>query len=556
MLTFIQMLISRIELESESASSFQNSSDTALIDKKTLSIIKLFIYNRSLNQLNDNDYEIYGSYSYVKKTQQVYLAMFNLRLIQLLTFIPRDMFFLTHFQILYNIYAKAILLLIPITYLETADYNFFMSEEEMIYYLREDEEDKKQQEINQMKFEEEMQQEVDKYNKSKNQNEKKKIIKESILSSNKYTKSLGEILKKKISPILRNTSKYSRLFMTSMDIHGRAVELRYYLNNSIMHVFEAEEIYDSMNRLLAEKDLIVKGKKVFFNTVEVFLHEVKEDFNAPLQKTNSMNTVNSTTSSISLAGLSSTDPKTNLANMEKTISTSQLSNEQSKQRKRGLRHRHSMRSLRSTSQYDFSPAKQRSANISKASLLSAASSSLFSNPMNGVEELPPAPSNKNNNPTLNNNKSMRKTTSSLFDQSILNDQRLLNNIYSINETIMSTPKVQKVMAKRERRLSETKEAKTKEKESRFKKEMEKIRKINRGETEDEDEDENGNLFGNKEDKKQENSENLDNNNGTNKQENKENTTMNKNNNTEKIIIIENKNNDNIEDNKEENNKEE
>eukprot|EP00833_Pecoramyces_ruminatium_P000853 jgi/Orpsp1_1/1174885/evm.model.c7180000051830.1 len=98
MLNFLQLLISRIELESASASSFQNSSDTALLDKKTINIIKLFIYNRSINNLNNNDYTIYGSYAYIKKTQQVYLAMLNLRLIQLLTFIPNDMFFLTNFQ--------------------------------------------------------------------------------------------------------------------------------------------------------------------------------------------------------------------------------------------------------------------------------------------------------------------------------------------------------------------------------------------------------------------------------------------------------------------------
>ena len=484
----------------------------------------------------------------MKKTQQVYLAMFNLRLIQLLTFIPVDMFFLTHFQTLYNIYAKAILLLIPLTYLETADYNFFMSEEEMIYYLRDDKDDKKQQEINQMKFEEEMQQKEGKYIKSKNKGEKKGILKEispsNIPYPNKYSKNLGDILKKKISPILKDTCKYNCLFVTTLDIHGRAVELRYYLNNSIMHVYEAEEIYDSMNHLLAEKDMIVKGKKVFFNTVEVSLHEVRDVFNAPLRKNNSMN---STSSSASLAGLSN-ESKSNLTNLGKTQSTSQLINEHSKHRKRGLRHRHSMRSLRSTSQYEFSSAKQRSANISKASLLSsAASSTIFSNPLNEVEEL--LPPSSNNLSRSNLNKNMRKTTSSLFDQSILNDQRLLENIHSINETIMNAPKVQKVIAKRERRLSEAKV-----KEGRFKKEMNRIKKINHGETEDENEEDEGISNGiSKNEEKMGDNDNNDNN-TSNIQENKENNKIsNENNNKNKDENKDEKNNGNNNGNNNKNN---
>jgi len=314
---------------------------TALIDKKTLSMLKLFLYNQSMNQLNGNDVDVYGSYVYVKKTQQVYLAMFNLRLIQLLTFIPRDLFFLTHFQTLYNIYAKAILLLIPLTYLETADYNFFMSEEEMIEYLRDDGDAKTQQDLNRKLFEEEMQREA----------EHPQRYGINAPYPNKYKIKLNDILKKKISPILRKTSKYQRLFMTSMDIHGRALELRYYLNNSIMHVFEAEEIYDeTMNKLWNDMDLVVKGKKVFFSLVVVSLHELKED--TPLE-------VPST-------------PRTVLNSMGKTMSTGNLDNIPGKLKNRTLRHRHSMRSIKSMSQYDL--FKQRSASISRATIASAASS--------------------------------------------------------------------------------------------------------------------------------------------------------------------------------------
>jgi len=109
--------------------------------------------------------------------------------------------------------------------------------------------------------------------------------------------------------------------------------------------------------------------------------------------------------------------------------------------------------------------------------------------MSEVEEilLPPS-SNNERKSSMNNKKTafMRKTSSSLFDQSIKNDKRLLKNIYAINETIMNTPETQKVIAKRERRLSEAKEAKTKEK-SQFRKDMERIIKINHGEINDDEE---------------------------------------------------------------------
>jgi len=376
--------------------------------------------------------DIYGSYAYVKNTQQIYLAMFNLRLIQLLTFIPHDLFFLTHFQTLYNIYAKAILLLIPLTYLETADYNFFMSEEEMIEYLRDDGDAQTQQDLNRKQFEEEMQHE--------SEHSKRYGIN---AYPNKYKFKLNDILKKKISPILQNTSKYQRLFMTSMDIHGRALELRYYLNNSIMHVFEAEEIYDeTMNKLWNDMDLVVKGKKVFFNPVVVSLHELKED-TIPLE-------VPST-------------PRTVLNSMGKTRSTGNLDNVPEKLKKRTLRHRHSMRSMKSMSHYDLLAFKQRSANISRATLASAASSSTIFSAIwdRGGDES--QPSMANNIPTHPNTAFMKRNTSSFLDRSIANDARLLKNIYSINETIMNTPKAQKSMAKREeRRASQASAKKNKE----------------------------------------------------------------------------------------------
>jgi len=383
-------------------------------------MLKLFLYNQSINQLNGNDVEVYGSYAYVRNTQQIYLAMFNLRLIQLLTFIPRDLFFLTHFQTLYNIYAKAILLLIPLTYLETAEYNFFMSEEEMIEYLRDEGDDQThQQDLNRKMFEDECQQ----------NSEQQPCYGINLPYPNKYKFKLNEVLKKKIGPILKNTSKYQRLFMTSMNIHGRALELRYFLNNSIMHVFEAEQNYDTMNKLWNDQNLIVKGKKVFFNTVVVSLHELNED---PI------------TSDVP------SPPKTVPNTISKTMSTGNLSNDYGPgKRNRALRHRHSMRSMKSMSQYDLLAFNQRNASISRATIASAASSStIFSALYDHDNETPP---------------SMKRNTSSLLNMSLANDERLLKNIYSINETIMSTSRAQKIMAKKEeRRASRTSAKKSNE----------------------------------------------------------------------------------------------
>ncbi|ORX75842.1 hypothetical protein BCR32DRAFT_249223 [Anaeromyces robustus] len=481
MLFFIHMLISRIELETESASSFQNSNDTALLDKKTLGIMKLFIYNRSQNNLNGNDYSIYGSYAYIKNNQQVHLARINLRLIQLLTFIPKDMFFLTHFQTLYNIYAKAILLLIPITYLETSDYNFFMTEEEMIYYLKEDKDSKEQQKLNQIKFEQEMQKEVELNGKKKSSEIHRLLLYGNGNGNgyNKYKLNLNDILRKKVSPLLINTSKYQRLFSNSMDIHGRAVELRFYLNNSIMHVYEAEEAYDLMNQLLAEDNLMIKGQKVFFNKVEVSLIEDNINIDNNIINIDNNNNNNNGNYSKGLSSKSSSTAsltKNNINNnrsMNKIKSTGNLlldEENKNKMKNRSVRRQHSLRSTtKSISHYELL-ARQRSANLSRATLLSAASSTLFPN-MEDVKEIN---ENENENKNKNKNKQLEKdkenvnatsstsspymkenyknkiktknrTRSSLFDQNILDDTKLLKNIQAINETIMgtNTPKTEK-----------------------------------------------------------------------------------------------------------------
>jgi hypothetical protein len=445
-LFFLQLLISRIELESESASSFQNSNETALIDKKTLSIMKLYIYNQSLNNLNNNDYTIYGSYAYVKKTQQIYLAMFNLRLIQLLTFIPKDMVFLKNFQALYNIYAKAILLMIPISYLETSDYNFFMSEEEMINYLRDDKDSIKQQEIEKKKFELEMNIEKKKQKLSDYNNKSQPYV-------NKYKLKLNNILRKKVGSLLMKSSKFDRLFNTTLDIHSRAVELRYYLNNSIMHVYEAEENYDAINDLVAERELMIKGNKVFFNTVEVSLVEEIKMEETPVVVSEQARPSSATSSTQSVTNA----PRSLSKNMSH-ISNATTDN---KMKNHTLRRRHSMKSSGSINRYEL--AKQRSANISRASLLSAASSSILSNLRNMEEEIPPK-----KGPLF-----LKKNISSLLDKSLLDDTKLLNNIYAINETIMNNPKTVKSKEKIEREREREKEKEKEKVKNKIDNEMDK-----------------------------------------------------------------------------------
>ncbi|KAL6589433.1 hypothetical protein LY90DRAFT_509087 [Neocallimastix californiae] len=415
-------------------------------DAYTLSIMKLYIYNQSLNNLNNNDYTIYGSYAYVKKTQQIYLAMFNLRLIQLLTFIPKDMVFLKNFQALYNIYAKAILLMIPISYLETSDYNFFMSEEEMINYLRDDKDSIKQQEIEKKKFELEMNIEKKKQKLSDYNNKSQPYV-------NKYKLKLNNILRKKVGSLLMKSSKFDRLFNTTLDIHSRAVELRYYLNNSIMHVYEAEENYDAINDLVAERELMIKGNKVFFNTVEVSLVEEIKMEETPVVVSEQARPSSATSSTQSVTNA----PRSLSKNMSH-ISNATTDN---KMKNHTLRRRHSMKSSGSINRYEL--AKQRSANISRASLLSAASSSILSNLRNMEEEIPPK-----KGPLF-----LKKNISSLLDKSLLDDTKLLNNIYAINETIMNNPKTVKSKEKIEREREREKEKEKEKVKNKIDNEMDK-----------------------------------------------------------------------------------
>jgi len=408
--------------------------------------MKLYIYNQSLNNLNNNDYTIYGSYAYVKKTQQIYLAMFNLRLIQLLTFIPKDMVFLKNFQALYNIYAKAILLMIPISYLETSDYNFFMSEEEMINYLRDDKDSIKQQEIEKKKFELEMNIEKKKQKLSDYNNKSQPYV-------NKYKLKLNNILRKKVGSLLMKSSKFDRLFNTTLDIHSRAVELRYYLNNSIMHVYEAEENYDAINDLVAERELMIKGNKVFFNTVEVSLVEEIKMEETPVVVSEQARPSSATSSTQSVTNA----PRSLSKNMSH-ISNATTDN---KMKNHTLRRRHSMKSSGSINRYEL--AKQRSANISRASLLSAASSSILSNLRNMEEEIPPK-----KGPLF-----LKKNISSLLDKSLLDDTKLLNNIYAINETIMNNPKTVKSKEKIEREREREKEKEKEKVKNKIDNEMDK-----------------------------------------------------------------------------------